>query len=75
MKRGGIIVLGTITVSGATGMPVGSRKWCSVAMMDVVANQMIHLVVNACHRLVCHHLVVVVSEKVCEKDHHHVKVW
>ena len=24
---GGIIVLGTIRVSGATGMPVGSRKW------------------------------------------------
>ena len=56
-------------------MPVGSRKWWFGGDVDVVVNQMIHLVVNACHHLLCHHLVVVVSEKVWEKDHHHVKVW
>jgi hypothetical protein len=66
---GGMIVLGTITVSGATGMPVAPGN-DPVVMMDVVVNQVIHPVMDAFHHLVCHHLVVVVSEMVCEKDHH-----
>ena len=41
-----------------------------VVTMDVVVNQVIHPVMDAFHHLVCHHLVVVVSEMVCEKDHH-----
>ena len=40
-----------------------------VVMMDDVVNQVVHLVVNAFHHPVCHHLVVVVNEMVCEKDH------
>ena len=35
-----------------------------VVMMDVVVNQVVHLVVNAFHHLVCHHLVVAVNEMV-----------
>ena len=41
-----------------------------VVTMDVVVNQVVHPVVNAFHHLVFHHLVVVVIEMVCEKDHH-----
>ena len=38
--------------------------------MDVVVNQVVHLVVNAFHHLVYHHLVVVVNEMVYGNDHH-----
>ena len=41
-----------------------------VVMMDVVVNQVVHLVVNAFHHLVCHHLVVAVNEMVCGKGRH-----
>ena len=72
---GGMVVLGTITVSN-----LEQQEWHwlreivvvddPVVMMDVVVSQVVHLVVNAFHHLVCHHLVVVVIETVCEKDHH-----
>ena len=38
-----------------------------VVVMDDVVNQVAHLVVNAFHHPVCHHLVVVVNEMVCVK--------
>ena len=41
-----------------------------VVMMDEVVNLVNHLVVNAFHRQVHHHLVLVVNEMVCETDHH-----
>jgi len=41
-----------------------------VVMMDVVLSQVVHPAMDAFHHLVCHHLVVVESEMVCEKDHH-----
>ena len=41
-----------------------------VVMIDVVVNLVDHLVVNAFHRQVHHHLVLVVNEMVCETDHH-----
>ena len=39
--------------------------------MDVVVSQEVHRVVNAFPHQVSHHSAVVVSEMVCEKDHHH----
>ena len=41
-----------------------------VVMMDEVVNLVNHLVANASHRQVHHHLVLVVNEMVCETDHH-----
>ena len=41
-----------------------------VEMMDVVVNLVVHLVVNAFHHLVYHHLVLVVNGMVYETDHH-----
>ena len=41
-----------------------------VVMMDEVVDLVNHLVANASHRPVHHHLVLVVNEMVCETDHH-----
>ena len=41
-----------------------------VEMVDMVVNLVVHLVVNAFHHLVYHHLVLVVNEMVYETDHH-----
>ena len=68
------MALGTITVSGTTGM-----NWLRetvvvddlVEMRDMAVNLVAHPVVSAYPHLVSHHSVLVVIEMVCEMDHHH----